>query len=372
MIQIRCTQIETASEDLGQKQLLIKTIVRQKRRAIQGMILCFFFFRNFILSLPTSCSDFTTLSYTEAVFKKREEFPVKTYRKFKAVLAASVTALSLAGCSVKSDAASAESAQSTSGQIAVLAREEGSGTRGAFTELFKLAEDDKDLTKADAEITNSTAVMLTTVSQNPNAIGYISAGSLNDSVKAVSIDNVYPTVESVMDGSYTVSRPFLIAEKEGSDNKLAQDFKSYILSQSGQSIISDEGYVPIDADAVYEASGLSGKLTVGGSSSVTPVMEKLAEAYQKENPDIQVSVLQTDSTTGASGTVEGIYDIGMLSRDLKPEEESQGLESTVIARDGIAIIVNPSNSINELSKEQVKAVYTGEISDWSELLTDEN
>ncbi|MFR7638307.1 substrate-binding domain-containing protein [uncultured Allobaculum sp.] len=292
---------------------------------------------------------------------------------FKSILtaAAAAAALNLAACSSNSTGSNASSGgsstQNTPAAIAVLTREDGSGTRGAFTELFKLEENGEDLTRADAEVTNSTAVMLTTVAQNPSAIGYISLGSLNDSVKAVSIDGVVPSVDTVIDGTYTVSRPFLVVQKEGSDNPLAADFEKFLLSEDGQAVISEAGYVPVEADGVYTAAGMSGEMTVGGSSSVTPVMEKLAEAYQSLNPDAQIAVMQTDSTTGASSTAEGVYDLGMLSRELKPEEESQGLKSIVIARDGIAVIVNPSNTVDSLSADQVKEVYSGKIEDWSAL-----
>lgn len=277
---------------------------------------------------------------------------------------------SLAACQSgnATDSTSASGTSTNSGKIAVLSREDGSGTRSAFVELFGLEEDGVDQTRADAEITNSTAVMMTTVGQNPAAIGYISLGSLDDSVKAVAIDGTEPSVENVQSGAYTVSRPFLIAQKEESDNPLLEDFKAYILSESGQDVIREAGYVPVEVQGTYEPADLEGERVVGGSSSVTPVMEKLAEAYQKENPNAQISVMQTDSTTGASGTVDGMYDLGMLSRELKPEEESQGLKSTVIATDGIAVIVNPSNTVDSLSVDQVKAIYTGQTGSWDELI----
>ena len=209
--------------------------------------------------------------------------------------------------------------------------------------------------------------MMATVTQNPNAIGYISLGSLNDTIKALAIDGVKPSVETVTDGTYSISRPFLIVEKEGAENELAADFKEYILSDQGQKIIADAGYVPIANSGSWSSDGVSGSLTVGGSSSVTPVMEKLAEDYQKQNDQAEISVLQTDSSTGASSTAEGVYDIGMLSRELKEEEKSQSLISTPIAQDGIVLIVSVDNPVDSLSKSQVQDIYTGAVTDWSEL-----
>ncbi len=276
--------------------------------------------------------------------------------------AAALTALMIGGCSQSNPASS-----SSASPISVLSREDGSGTRSAFSELFQLEKDGQDLTVPDAEITNSTAVMMATVTQNPNAIGYISLGSLNDTIKALAIDGVKPSVETVTDGTYSISRPFLIVEKEGAENELAADFKEYILSDQGQKIIADAGYVPIANSGSWSSDGVSGSLTVGGSSSVTPVMEKLAEDYQKQNDQAEISVLQTDSSTGASSTAEGVYDIGMLSRELKEEEKSQSLISTPIAQDGIVLIVSVDNPVDSLSKSQVQDIYTGAVTDWSEL-----
>ncbi|MBF0578794.1 substrate-binding domain-containing protein [Erysipelotrichaceae bacterium RD49] len=274
--------------------------------------------------------------------------------------------LSLTGCS-NSKPAGDQSTSSAASTVSVLSRESGSGTRSAFLELFGLEQDGQDLVRPDAEVTNSTAVMMTTVGQNPNAIGYISLGSLNDSVKAVSIDGVTPSVETIRDGSYSISRPFLIVEKEDAANDLAQDFTTYILSTDGQNVVEKAGYVPLQTNDTYTPVSIEGSLTVGGSSSVTPVMEKLAEAYQKENPAAEVVVMQSDSSTGASSTVEGVYDLGMLSRELKENEKSSGLKSTIIANDGIVLIVNPANSVGDLTREQVASLYKGEVTNWSDL-----
>ena len=253
------------------------------------------------------------------------------------------------------------------GTITVMSREDGSGTRGAFVELTGGEQDDVDMTTVDAVITNSTAVMLTSVAGDPNAIGYVSMGSLNETVKAVSVDGNAATVEGIKDGSYTLSRPFVVTTF-GEVGEIAQDFLNYIMSAEGQAVINEEGYIAIDdAAEAYTAAGVSGEITVGGSSSVTPVMEKLAEAYMALNPDVTVVVQQSDSTTGVTGTIEGTVDLGMASRALKAEEEEQGVVGTTIAMDGIAVIVNLENDTENLTTEQIMNIYTGAITDWSEL-----
>ena len=253
------------------------------------------------------------------------------------------------------------------GTITVMSREDGSGTRGAFVELTGVEQDDVDMTTVDAVITNSTAVMLTSVAGDPAAIGYVSMGSLNETVKAVSVDGNAATVEGIKDGSYTLSRPFVVTTF-GEVGEIAQDFLNYIMSAEGQAIINEEGYIAIDdAAEAYTAAGVSGEITVGGSSSVTPVMEKLAEAYMALNPDVTVIVQQSDSTTGVTGTIEGTVDLGMASRALKAEEEEQGVVGTTIAMDGIAVIVNLENDTENLTTEQIMNIYTGAITDWSEL-----
>ena len=253
------------------------------------------------------------------------------------------------------------------GTITVMSREDGSGTRGAFVELTGVEQDDVDMTTVDAVITNSTAVMLTSVAGDPAAIGYVSMGSLNETVKAVSVDGNAATVEGIKDGSYTLARPFVVTTF-GEVGEIAQDFLNYIMSAEGQAVISEEGCIAInDAAEAYTAAGVSGEITVGGSSSVTPVMEKLAEAYMALNPDVTVVVQQSDSTTGVTGTIEGTVDLGMASRALKAEEEEQGVVGTTIAMDGIAVIVNLENDTENLTTEQIMNIYTGAITDWSEL-----
>lgn len=276
----------------------------------------------------------------------------------------------LVGCSSNSgDSESSDSGES----INVVSREDGSGTRGAFVELFGVEQEDEngetvDMTTESASITNSTAVMMTTVAGDANAIGYISLGSLDDSVKAVKIDGAEATVDNVKSGDYKVSRPFNVVTNSNTElSDVAQDFMNFILSSDGQAVVAEEGYIPLDGGEAYTASNLSGTVTVAGSSSVTPVMEKLAEAYQALNPDVTIEVNQSDSTTGVTSAIEGACDLGMASRDLKDSETSEGAQATVIATDGIAVIVNPESAVEDLTSDQVKQIFTGEITSWSEI-----
>ena len=262
-------------------------------------------------------------------------------------------------------------ASAASGTINVISREDGSGTRGAFIELFGIQEEKDgekiDMTTVDASITNSTSVMMTTVAGDENAIGYISLGSLNDTVKAVKIDGAEATAENVANDTYKVSRPFNIVTGE-KVSEAAQDFVNYIMSEEGQQIVEDNGYIKADAEAKpYEAADVEGKVVVAGSSSISPVMEKLKEAYEAVNKNVTVEVQQSDSTTGVTSAAEGICDIGMASRELKDEEKELGLTATVIAQDGIAVVVNTSNEIEDLTSDQVKAIFTGETTEWEDL-----
>ena len=283
----------------------------------------------------------------------------------KGMLALGLSATALVGCSSGGDDAQSDDG-SASGAITVVSREDGSGTRGAFTELMGIEEDGTDNTTSSAQITNSTSVMMTTVEGNPYAIGYISLGSLNDTVKAVTVDGVEATVENVESGEYTVSRPFLVCTTEDI-SELGQDFMNFIMSDEGQAIVEEEGYIPRETTGAFTSNGASGDLTVGGSSSVTPVMEKLAEAYEEINTGANVSVQQSDSTSGAENTISGVYEIGMCSRDLTEEEQSKGLTPTTIALDGIAVIVNKENAVDNLTTDQIKQIYTGEITDWADI-----
>lgn len=267
--------------------------------------------------------------------------------------------------------ACSKSNSSESKQISVVSREEGSGTRGAFIDLFGLEEknssgDTVDLTTANAIVTNSTSVTLTTVAGDDLAIGYVSLGSLNDSVKVLKIDGTKASVETIKDGSYKISRPFNIVTKEDI-SKAAKDFINFILSSDGQAIVEENGYIPLDNVDTYQASVTSGKVVISGSSSVTPVMEKLKEAYTKVNSGVTIEIQQSDSSTGITDTIDGTSDIGMASRELEDSEIAQGVNSTVIAMDGIAVIVNKNNTIDNLTSEQVKSIFSGEITTWKEL-----
>ena len=262
-------------------------------------------------------------------------------------------------------------ASAASGTINVISREDGSGTRGAFIELFGIQEEKDgekiDMTTVDASITNSTSVMMTTVAGDENAIGYISLGSLNDTVKAVKIDGAEATAENVANDTYKVSRPFNIVTGE-KVSEAAQDFVNYIMSEEGQQIVEDNGYIKADAEAKpYEAADVEGKVVVAGSSSISPVMEKLKEAYEKVNDKVEIEIQTSDSTTGMQNTIDGICDIGMASRELKDSEPEAGLTATVIANDGIAVVVNNDNPIDELTSDQVKSVFTGETTTWADL-----
>lgn len=258
---------------------------------------------------------------------------------------------------------------SMEGSISVVSREDGSGTRGAFIELFGIEQKDDsgatvDLTTTSAEITNSTAVMMTTIAGNPQAIGYISLGSLNDTVKALKIDGAEATADNIKAGTYKVARPFNIATKDDV-SAVAQDFITFIMSEEGQAVVEENGYISQGNNGAYTASGQSGKVVVAGSSSITPVMEKLKEAYTALNPDVTIEIQQNDSTTGMTSVAEGGCDIGMASRELKDSELEQGLTPTVIAMDGIAVIVNNENAISDMTSDNVKAIFTGEVTDWS-------
>ena len=256
--------------------------------------------------------------------------------------------------------------------INVLSREDGSGTRGAFIELFgvekKNAQGKKvDYTTDEASITNSTAVMLTTVAGNKYAIGYVSLGSLSSSVKAVKIDGVSATVDNINNGSYKIARPFNVAVRNNLSN-VAQDFLNYILSSDGQDIIAANKYIKVPAANSYSASGISGKIVVAGSSSVSPVMEKLIEAYKALNPSVQIELQTSDSTTGVINAIDGTCDIGMASRALKDSEKEKGVREVTIAIDGIAVIINNDNPVEGLKKSDVEGIFTGKINSWSEFV----
>lgn len=259
-----------------------------------------------------------------------------------------------------------------SAAITVVSREDGSGTRSAFIELTGVLEEtadgqEIDRTTVDAVTTSSTNVMMTTVAGNEYAIGYISLGSLNETVKALSIDGTAATAENVANGSYKIARPFNIAY-QGSLSEVAQDFVDFILSADGQAVIEAEGYIAADAAAAaYAGSKPAGSVTISGSSSVTPVMEKLKEAYEAVNPGADIAVTQSDSSTGMADAIAGISDIGMASREVRDSELAGGLTAVTIATDGIAVIVNNGNPASDLTLEQVRQIFTGAVATWAGL-----
>lgn len=312
--------------------------------------------------------------------QESKESMIMKLKKFIAILSvATMTAGLAVGCGSSSDSGSSDSSSAdskssdwdSSNDITIVSREDGSGTRGAFIELFGIEEkkdgEKVDMTTDDAQITNSTSVMLTTVAGDDYAIGYVSLGSLNDAVKALKIDGEEATEQNIKDGKYKICRPFNIATKKGADNEVAKDFIAYIMSKEGQQVISDNGYIGDDSAEAYAGSKPFGKAVVGGSSSVSPVMEKLIEAYKKVNTGAEIELQTTDSTTGMTSAIDGSYDIGMASRELQDEEKDK-LDSQVIATDGIAVIVNKNNTTDELSSDQVKTIYTGDATTWDEVV----
>lgn len=300
----------------------------------------------------------------------------KVLSKITAITVMSALAVTaFAGCGGNSTSSSSETkaestAFDTSKTIAVVTREEGSGTRDAFTELTGVLVKDGDTktdnTTSSAVTINSTEAVITNVKDNDAAIGYISLGSLNDTVKALKVGSVEATAENVKSGDYVISRPFNIAYK-GELSEVAQDFVDYILSSDGQKVVAGEGYVAVTENATYSGKKPEGKISVAGSSSVSPVMEKLAEAYQKVNTNAKVEIQTSDSSAGMQAAMEGTCDIGMASRELKDKEASE-LKATTIAKDGIAIIVNKANSCEDLTVDQIKSIYTGETTVWSDVI----
>lgn len=293
-------------------------------------------------------------------------------KKILATAAAGLIAMaSLAGCGSTGSSSSSDNSSAsgfdTKSNISVITREDGSGTRSAFIELTGVQEE-KDGTKTDntlstAIVQSSTQAVLTGVAGDPTAIGYISLGSLNDTVKAAKIDGVEPTSETVKDGSYKISRPFNIATKDNL-SEAAQNFIDYILSKEGQEIVNKDYVEAVDNAEPFAGAKGKGKVKVGGSSSVSPAMEKLAEAYQKVNKDVTVEVNTSDSSTGMSQAADGTVDIGMASREIKDSETAKGIKGTVIAKDGIAVIVNKSNTVEDIKLDQLKGIYTGSITTW--------
>ena len=286
-------------------------------------------------------------------------------KKLLSVLTALTLAVGMIGCG-GSDGFNADE------EISIITREDGSGTRGAFIELFGIEKKNEEGNKIDyttdaASITNSTSVMMTTVESDLHAIGYISLGSLNDTVKAVKIDGVEASVANIKNGSYSIYRPFNIAVKDGISD-VAQDFINYILSAEGQAVIEGAGYITVSENGAFASNGASGKITVAGSSSVSPVMQKLKEAYVAVNAKAEIEILTSDSSTGMSNAIEGICDIGMASRAVKNSEKEKGLTEITIANDGVAVIVNKENPVESMTKSQVEQIYTGVVTNWSDIM----
>jgi phosphate transport system substrate-binding protein len=277
-------------------------------------------------------------------------------KKIRKLVSAAVLLAGLAGCTGK---------ENTS--ITVISREEGSGTRSAFVELFEvLDENKKDNTTVRAEITNNTAVMLASVAGNKNAAGYVSLGSLNNTVKALKIDGFEASAAAIISGNYKISRPFLIAVKDEL-SPAAEDFINFILSAEGQEVVFGNGYLSVESREVPKSRLAPSTVKVAGSSSVSPLMEKLREAYIKKNPDIDIEIQQSDSSTGMNAVISGICDIGMASREIKSSESEKGISGIMIAVDGIAVIVNRENPLENLSREQVRDIFSGKTGDWREL-----
>ena len=296
---------------------------------------------------------------------------MKKFKKFLVVcLCMTLMGTMLVSCG--GDNKEAADGESAGGAIHAVTREEGSGTRGAFVELFGIEEKDADGNKVDntiaeAEVTNSTSVMMQTIAGNESAIGYISLGTLDDTVKALKVDGAEATAENVKSGDYKVSRPFNIVTKKDGVSKQAQDFINYIMSEEGQKIVEEEGYISEGNEGAYKAADVKGEITVSGSSSVTPVMQKLAEEYMALNKNVKISVQQSDSTTGVTDAIEGISDIGMASREVKDEELAKGVDAKAMALDGIAVIVNLNNELSDITSESVLGIYTGTITEWADV-----
>lgn len=294
-------------------------------------------------------------------------------------LAGLLAASALSGCGSKETASSDAPGKSgtaasfeSANEIGVITREDGSGTRGAFIELFGIEQKNEagekvDCTTDTAAVTDSTSVMMTTVAGDLYAVGYTSLGTMNDTVKAVQIDGVDATVENIKNDTYKIARPFNIAVKKGL-SETAQDFIDFIMSSDGQAVVEENGFISVSDASPYTGSAASGKIVVAGSSSVTPLMEKFKEAYLLKNPDVSIEIQQSDSSTGMSDTIDGTCDIGMASRELKDSETEQGLTATVIAMDGIAVIVHNDSPVTGLTSEQVKEIFTGNVTTWADVL----
>ncbi len=288
-------------------------------------------------------------------------------KKIITVILALVMVFSLAACGNGGSDDGADGGAKAS-PISVISREDGSGTRSAFTELMGILVDDVDHTTVNAEISQSTSVVVTTVAGNPKAIGYISMGAMSDAVKTVKVDGVEPTTDNVKAGTYPVSRPFAVCTNDQLTD-VAADFIDYILSAEGQAIVAAEGYITVDdAAPSYETKdGLEGRIVLAGSTSVAPVMQVIADSYKAIYADVEIEIQQTGSGAGITSTIEKACDIGMSSRALKAEELAQGLTEITMAMDGIAVIVNNENAAEDLTSEQIRQIFTGEVTDWNQV-----
>ncbi len=295
-------------------------------------------------------------------------------------LAAFLVIFAVTGCAEKAETPSTETSPAPAGQapegmsgaITVISREEGSGTRGAFTELMGILQKDAngeevDRTVETAEIASSTNMVMTTVQSNEKAIGYISLGSLNDTVKALTVDGAAATPDNIIAGAYPIARPFNLASMNGEFTEAAQDFIHFILSDEGQKVAVDNGYISTGSSGAYTGGGMTGSIVCAGSTSVAPLMEKVAEAYKALNPGVDIEIQATGSSAGMTAAIDGVCDIGMASRGLKDSETEKGLVPIVMAMDGIAVIVNSDSPIDNLTSEQITAVFTGEITDWAQI-----
>ena len=290
-----------------------------------------------------------------------------------ASVCAAALALSMVACGSDASTSTSTSTGSESGasaSITVVTREDGSGTRSAFIELTGVETDEGDMTIATAQVANSTNNVMTSVQAEPSAIGYISMGSLNETVKGIAVDGVEPTTDNVKAGTYPISRPFNIVTNGdiSAQDELTQDFVNWVMSADGQAICTEEGYIGDDAAEAYTSTQPSGSLAVGGSSSVSPVMEKLIETYMADvNPNASIDLQTTDSTNGVTGALDGTYNVGMASRAISDDEASQGAVSTQLAMDGIAVIVNTENTVSNISMDSLRGIYTGEVTDWADV-----
>lgn len=288
----------------------------------------------------------------------------------KKLILISLLTFMLVGCS---SASANEKVFDKTDEITLVSREDGSGTRGAFIELVGIEEKDSngnkiDKTSQEAIIANKTDVMMQNISSDINAIGYLSLGSLNDTIKALDIDGVSPSIENIQSGSYKVARPFNVVYADDL-SEVAQDFMDYVLSSEGQSIVSNNGYIPVEAKESYTSKNLKGKIVIAGSSSVSPLMEKLSEAYQALNESVTVEIQTSDSTVGILSAIDKTVDIGMASRNLK-EDEIQQINHTAVAIDGIVVVVNNANPLTNLSSNDLKEIYLGNMRTWENLLND--